>query len=60
MNVTLYKYYSEKNRIVKSVTGEFKADTSILSPAFPLSDYEAIPTPNHFRSMLGYVKLIGR
>lgn len=45
MNVTLYKYYSEKNRIdksgylqlVKSVTGEFKADTSILSPTLFLA-----------------------
>lgn len=45
MNVTLYKYYSEKNRIdksgylqlVKSVTGEFKADTSILAPTLFLA-----------------------
>lgn len=45
MNVTLYKYYSEKNRIdksgylqlVESVTGEFKTDTSILSPTLFLA-----------------------
>lgn len=45
MNITLYKYYGERNRIDKStelsrvlsVTGQFKADTSIFNPVFLLS-----------------------
>ena len=45
MNVTLYKYYAERDKVdkstdltfVASVTGQFKADVSILNPSLLLS-----------------------